>query len=225
MTARHPTKLVIFDCDGVLIDSEAISASILIQELQAINIDIDFDYVLKNFLGRSFPEVAAEIGNWFGSSLPADFESHYREKLLTEFKHNLNATVGVEYVLQNLNVECCVATSSSPTRVARSLELVNLKHYFNHNVFTVSQVKRSKPAPDLFLYAAQTMRVPTENCLVIEDSVYGVRAAISAEMDVVRYLGGSHYSDSMKNDNAAQSAVVTFDSWSAFFSLRPELKK
>lgn len=225
VTSKHLIELVIFDCDGVLIDSEAISAAILIQELRAINIDIDFDYVLKNFLGRSFPEVTAEIGNWFGASLPADFEKHYRHKLLDEFKHNLNTTQGIEHVLNNLNVKTCVATSSSPARVARSLELVKLKNHFGNNVFTVSEVKKSKPAPDLFFHAARIMQVSPENCLVIEDSLYGVRAALSAGMDVMRYLGGSHYSGSVKNEETARSSVVAFDNWSTFFLNKPELKK
>ena len=186
-------NLVIFDCDGVLIDSESISASILIKELHAINVEIEFEYVLKNFLGRSFPEVAAEIRDCFGSSLPDDFEKHYRSKLLNEFTFSLHASQGVREVLENLSVKSCVATSSSPTRVSRSLELVNLKDYFGRNVFTVSEVKRSKPAPDLFLHAAKKMRVKPENCLVIEDSIFGVQAALSAEMEVVRYIGGSHY--------------------------------
>lgn len=225
MTSKFITKLVIFDCDGVLIDSESISAAVLIKELRAINIDICFDYVLKNFLGRSFPMVTADIRDKFGLTLPDNFEEQYRSKLLDEFERCLKVTQGVTDVLHNLSVKSCVATSSSPGRVARSLELVKLKDYFGSNVFTASEVKKGKPAPDLFLYSAQMMEVNPENCLVIEDSEFGVQAALNAGMAVVRYLGGSHYPDTLENQYTAQSSVITFDHWSTFFAIKPELKK
>ena len=225
MISKHLPKLVIFDCDGVLIDSESISAAVLIKELQAINIGIDFDYVVKNFLGRSFPTVVTEIRDNFGSTLPSNFEEHYRSSLLDEFARSLKVTEGVRDVLQNLSVKSCVATSSSPSRVTRSLTLVKLKDYFGTNVFTASAVKNGKPAPDLFLHAAQMMQVRPEDCLVIEDSQYGVQAALNAGMDIVRYLGASHYSGCLQIEELTQSSVVVFDHWSKFFTLKPELKK
>ncbi len=225
MIPRHDTRLVIFDCDGVLIDSEYISAAILIEELCAINIEVDFDYVLTNFLGRSFSNVAAEIRGSFNSTLPDNFEKNYRIRLLDEFKRSLITTDGVREVLQDLNVTACVATSSSPIRVARSLELVNLKKYFGANVFTAYDVKRGKPAPDLFLHAAQAMQVSPENCLVIEDTLYGIQAAVSAGMDVMRYMGASHYSETLQIEYKKLSTTAVIDHWSKFYNMKPELKK
>ncbi len=217
-------KLVIFDCDGVLIDSEFISAVVLINELRAINIKINFDYVLKNFIGRSFLEVAAQINDSFNSCLPLNFEERYSRKLLDEFRQKLKTTTGVEKVLKNLNVKSCVATSSSPKRVARSLEFVNLDNFFGRNVFTVSEVNKGKPAPDLFLHAAQVMRTKPEECLVIEDSIYGIQAAYSAGMEAIQYTGGSHYSQSLRPNDIMQPSVTSLKYWSNFYLIKPELK-
>lgn len=223
--SENSIQLVIFDCDGVLIDSEHISAAVLIRELQAIGIDIEYEYVIMNFLGRSFPVVAAEIRDRFDARLPCGFEDHYRSRLLDEFTNSLSVTEGVRDVLQNLSVKSCVATSSSPERVDRSLQLVELKDFFGPHVFTASEVDNGKPAPDLFLHAAKKMQVRPENCLVIEDSIYGVQAAINAGMDVARYLGGSQYKESMPVNDTEQLLVPVFADWSAFYSLRPELDK
>ena len=134
-------------------------------------------------------------------------------------------TKGVRDVLQNLSVNSCVATSSSPSRVDCSLEFVDLKEYFGSNVFTASEVNNGKPAPDLFLHAAKMMQVSPEHCLVIEDSTYGVQAALNAGMEVVRYLGGSQYTEFMKIKDIKESIVPVFDHWSTFYTMKPELKK
>lgn len=137
---KSKVELVIFDCDGVLIDSEVISGNILIEQLGAVGIDVDFDYVQQHFLGRSFPWVVSEIGTRFGIALPPEFEDRYRQDLLAAFESGLRTVDGVEDVLRSLAVDACVATSSSPRRVERSLELVGLAGRFGGNVFTASEV-------------------------------------------------------------------------------------
>lgn len=185
-------NLVIFDCDGVLIDSEGLSAEILISGLADLGVDVDFDYFCTNFVGRSFPTVARDIQSTFDIKLPRDFEQNYRRILLAKFVDHLAPTRGVREVLDTLAVPYCVATSSSPARVSNSLNIVNFTEYFDDRVFTASEVARGKPAPDLFLHAAAKIGVDPARCLVIEDSLPGVEAAVSAGMPVLRYTGGAH---------------------------------
>lgn len=217
-------KLVIFDCDGVLIDSEIISASILIDQLAALGVAIDLGYVQEHFLGRSFPSVVVDIRKSFGLDLQPEFEDNYRQKLLSIFENELQVTEGLENVLDALSCKSCVATSSSPKRVKRSLELVGLNGYFGENVFTASEVKNGKPAPDLFLHTANSMGVSVENCLVIEDSVTGVRAALAANMNVWRFMGGSHLDSISRSPENNLPGIQIFDKWSNFFDIAPELK-
>ncbi|MBL4813246.1 MAG: HAD-IA family hydrolase [Rhodobacteraceae bacterium] len=210
--------LVIFDCDGVLIDSEVISASILINQMADLGIEMSPAYIREHFLGRSFPTVAKRIAEAFGVALPDDTELRYRAALLKRFEAELKCTQGVKDVLARLNCKCCVATSSSPQRVARSLAIVGLTAQFGSNVFTASQVARGKPAPDLFLFAAKQMDVDPARALVIEDSAPGVTAAQRAQMKVLHFAGGAHLAGaSLPPEGLDQGPpVVSIGSWQAF---------
>lgn len=217
-------ELVIFDCDGVLADSEVISAEVLISELHAFGITLDTHYVFRNFVGKSFPGVAASIRATYQVVLPADFEDRYRAALLAAFATQLRATAGVQDMLAKLNCQTCVATSSSPPRVQKTLELIDLTDRFGADVFTASQVKRGKPAPDLFLFAAQKMGALPENCLVIEDSTAGLTAALAANMPVWRYIGGSHFLPQSHHRPETPAGVPVFDNWDEFYLMMPELR-
>ncbi len=203
------TALVIFDCDGVLVDSEPISAVVLISELARLGIAITPDYVRDNCLGRSFPTVARGIREAFAVALPEDFEQRYRNSLLDRFATELRPTAGVAALLARLRPAKCVATSSSPQRAARSLDIAGLAPVFGPDVFTASQVARGKPAPDLFLFAAERMRVDPSRTLVIEDSRPGVEAAQAAGMHVLVYTGGGHRP-------VPPPGVGSFDNWRDF---------
>jgi HAD superfamily hydrolase (TIGR01509 family) len=213
-----PIALVIFDCDGVLIDSEVISASVLIEEAAAVGIRLTREYVRDHFLGRSFPTVAATIRAEFGRTLPVDFEARYRASLLERFETGLRLTPGVTDVIARLRVPYCVATSSSPPRLARSLAISGLDRWFAHR-FTASEVARGKPAPDLFLHASARMGVAPADCLVIEDSRPGIEAARSAGMQAALYTGGSHMGGKGFDTGAD---VVAFDDWAGFVDLWPD---
>lgn len=216
-----PVTLIIFDCDGVLIDSEVISASVLIDEAAADGIPLTLAYIREHFLGRSFPTVAATIRAEFGTVLPDDFEARYRASLLSRFETELRITPGLLDVLPRITVPRCLATSSSPPRLARSVAITGLDEWFAHR-FTASEVKRGKPAPDLFLHAARRMGVAPENCLVIEDSRPGILAAQAAGMRAALYTGGSHMGG-MGFDTGGP--MVSFDHWARFSDLWPELVK
>lgn len=219
-----PIELVIFDCDGVLIDSEIISAQMLIGELAKFGVEIDLDYVARHFLGRSYPTVMKQIRAEFGLDLPQSFEDEYRNRLLDSFETGLQIMPDVAGVLTGLAVPYCIATSSSPRRARRSLEIVGLPGLDQTALFTASMVERGKPAPDLFLLAAEKMGADPENCLVIEDSLNGIRAALAAGMEVYRFTGGSHLKgrDLTPADDARPA--TTFDSFAQFFQIVPHLR-
>jgi HAD superfamily hydrolase (TIGR01509 family) len=218
-------RLVIFDCDGVLIDSEILSGQILIELLGEIGVQVDFEFVQRNFLGRSFTKVAAEIRESFGKKLAPDFEERYRAQLAAVFKTELKPIPGIERILDEIGVHYCMATSSSPARAKMSLELSGLAHYFGDRYFTASQVARGKPAPDLFLYAASAMEVAPVNCLVIEDSTPGIDAALAAGMLALRFVGGSHMRNRQNAGGSAVPHVIEFNDWHEFFRIAPQLRR
>ena len=217
--------LVIFDCDGVLIDSEVISASMLIAELAFYGVTIDLEFVSRHFLGRSYPVVLAEVRQTFGITLPDHFETDYRARLLAAFQRDLKIMPGIVTTLGRLGVRACVATSSSPERVNKSLQLVGLTDKFGTDVFTASMVAHGKPAPDLFLFTAARMGIQPENCLVIEDSLNGVRAGLAAGMQVWRFTGGSHLRGLDMGAPPNALAHRQFHDFAAFFDGFPQLAK
>lgn len=201
--------LIIFDCDGVIADSEVLSAQVLIDQLARLDIVVTPDDVRRDFLGRSFPTVAASIRDRFALTLPDDFEATYRARLLARFDTDLRTTPGFAAMLAQIRLPVCVATSSSPPRVARTLAVLGLAQRFGADVFTASQVARGKPAPDLFLFAADRMGVDPAHALVIEDSQPGLQAARAAGMRVLQYRGGAHLAGQPVADQG-------FDCWSQF---------
>ena len=219
------TDLVIFDCDGVLIDSEIISAKMLVDELARLGVAIDLDYVARHFLGRSYPTVMQQIREEFGLNLPEAFEEQYRNRLLAAFERDLTIMPGIAEVIGALAVPYCIATSSSPRRARRSLEIVAFPGLDETPLFTASMVEHGKPAPDLFLLAAEKMGVKPRDCLVIEDSLNGIRAAHAAGMEVLRFTGGTHLQgrDLTPPDDARPAK--TFDSFARFFQIVPQLRR
>lgn len=216
-------KLLILDCDGVLIDSEIISARMLVAELARLGVTIDLPYVARHFLGRSYPTVMATIRREFGLDLPPAFEENYRETLLAAFRTDLRIMSGVAEMIAGLTVPCCVATSSSPRRVETSLRLVGLWDRLGPVTFTASEVKNGKPAPDLFLHVAAKMGVAPADCLVIEDSLTGLRAGLAAGMQVWRFTGGSHMGPETPEEPEDARPHQRFASFDDFFRLAPGL--
>jgi HAD superfamily hydrolase (TIGR01509 family) len=225
MAMNKNTKLIIFDCDGVLIDSEIISATVLIEKLRELSVDIDIQYVQRHFLGCSFKSVREKILDKLEVSLPTAFESEYRAVLLEQFRHELQPTEGIEALLAGLNLEFCLATSSSPERTSEALRVSGLAKFFAAKVFTAEEVKLGKPAPDLFLHAAREMGVLPNECLVIEDSLAGVTAASLAGMQVIHYTGGRHLSGSSSTVLEAFPDVPVLQHWKNFADLLPVINR
>jgi HAD superfamily hydrolase (TIGR01509 family) len=184
--------LVIFDCDGVLVDSEMLSAGILMAMMKAEGFPITEESFRSDFLGRSFASAAARAATRFGRALPGDFEARYRGALLARMEADLKPMAGVTALLQGMRVPFCLATSSSPQRLAVSLRVTGLAERFEGRCFTASEVENGKPAPDLFLHAARRMGADPAACLVVEDSELGVSAGLAAGMTVCHFAGGAH---------------------------------
>jgi HAD superfamily hydrolase (TIGR01509 family) len=183
--------LVIFDCDGVLLDSELISCDCAVNALQSAGMNIDIDTVLARFVGTSRRDMGRQV-QAEGYAVNPDFAEKLERSIADAFEHRLRSMPGIEQALSQLTLQRCVASSSPVSYVRRGLELTKLSQFFGPHLFSASMVARGKPSPDIFLYAAEQMKVAPEHCLVIEDSLAGVKAANAAQMPVFWFLGGSH---------------------------------
>ncbi|MCX7889069.1 MAG: HAD family hydrolase [Rhodobacteraceae bacterium] len=220
---RDDFDLVIFDCDGVLIDSEIISARMLVAALAEFGVAIDLDYVAHHFLGRSYPTVMRTIRSDFGIDLPPAFEEDYRARLLAAFETGLRIMPGAREVLEGMAVPWCVATSSSRNRAERSLAIVGLDGLVGRRLYTAGEVANGKPAPDLFLHAAGQMGVDPARALVIEDSLNGIRSALAAGCTVWRFVGGSHLAGRSGPEPADARPHARFARFDDFFAQAPAL--
>ncbi|WP_339777636.1 HAD family hydrolase [uncultured Thalassospira sp.] len=184
---------VIFDCDGVLIDSEILSFAVDERVLAGHGIKMSAAQIAQDFGGISYGEMVAMLNDRFGTQLdPADYQQTCEGILADIFKADLCAIDGIAGVLAEMRVPICVASGSDLARLAMCLDITGLDGFFADKVFSAQQVEKGKPAPDVFLFAAQRMAVLPQHCLVIEDSPSGVMAARAAGMQVVGFLGGAH---------------------------------
>ena len=183
--------LLIFDCDGVLVDSEVLSCRIDAEFLTEIGIPYTTDEIAQQFLGVSLKTMIARIEAERDCRLPDDFSERLNSILFARFETDLKPIEGVREAILSLPYPRCVASSSVPERIALSLRVTGLSDLFD-DIFSSTQVPRGKPAPDLFLHAASSMKARPEDCVVIEDSVAGVQAALAAGMRVIGFAGGGH---------------------------------
>ena len=184
--------LVIFDCDGVLVDSEVISCRAHATVLSRHGYPITADQVLKRFLGVSDREARQIVEDEIGRKLPDDLEAQIKHETLRFYEGDLKAIAHVGDAIAAINLPKCVASSGTPEKIRHGLSCAGLYEQLAPHIFSATQVKRGKPAPDLFLFAAEQMQVAPEHCIVIEDSVPGVTGAVSAGMTVLGFFGGSH---------------------------------
>jgi HAD superfamily hydrolase (TIGR01509 family) len=186
------TGLVIFDCDGVLVDSEPIALRLLLGMLGQAGLAMDPETANTRFLGRSLASTRSMLAEEFGLMLDDAALEDMRRRLHAAFRAELRPISGVAEVLAGLKQAFCVASSSQPERIALSLRITGLWPHFEGRMFSATMVARGKPAPDLFLYAAERMGYAPSDCLVVEDSPAGIAAAKAAGMRVVAFTGGSH---------------------------------
>ncbi|AUH35239.1 HAD-IA family hydrolase [Paracoccus tegillarcae] len=184
-------RALIFDCDGVLIDSEVLSMSELLRVIQDRKVPINETQAYDLFLGTSATHEIACLRDRFGVDITADLPI-YQQRLARRFSTDLQPINGIAKALANLPGPRAVASSSNPERLRLSLGLTGLWDSFAPHVYSATMVANGKPAPDLFLLAARQLGVAPGDCIVIEDSPAGIRAARAAGMRVVGFLGGSH---------------------------------
>jgi HAD superfamily hydrolase (TIGR01509 family) len=187
---RPPISLVIFDCDGVLVDTERIAVRIDVMVLAELGWPMTEAEVVERFMGRSDEEMTAEIEAHLGRRLPASWEAPFRHLYRQAFEAELEPVAGVVEALDAIAIPTCVASSGTHEKIRFTLGLTGLYERFAGRIFSVGDVARGKPAPDLFLHAAGRMGVPPAQCAVVEDSRYGVEAARAAGMRAFGYAGG-----------------------------------
>jgi len=183
-------ELVIFDCDGVLVDSEKIAVKVDALVLAELGWPLSEHEIVERFVGRSFADMTAEIERHLGRPLPDGWDVPYRRLYREAFDRELAPVDGVVEALDALTLPSCVASSTSHEGLRHTLGLTGLHDRFAGRVFSAADVPRGKPAPDLFLHAARTLGVPPARCVVVEDSRYGVQAARAAAMRSLGYAGG-----------------------------------
>lgn len=191
---RLSTELVIFDFDGVVVDSEPASLATLRDTLAHFGLKLTVAEVRARFLGNSIPRIAAAIRAETGQDAP-DFMRHWYDLLFARFRAELQPMPGILSILDELDrqgLPYCIASGSSFERLGVSLDITGLAPRFAGRVFSADQVTRGKPAPDLFLHSANSLGIPPANCLVIEDAPAGIEAARAAGMRPYGFVGGSH---------------------------------
>ena len=203
--------LIIFDCDGVLVDSELISCRAHAQILSRHGYAITADQVLERFLGVSDREARATIEAEIGRRLPGDFEAQVKQATLQHYVGDLRAISNVGAAIAAIDLPKCVASSGTPEKIRHGLSCAGLHDVLAPNIFSATQVTRGKPAPDLFLFAAERMRAAPARCVVIEDSVPGITGALAAGMSVLGFHGGSHCGPGYADKLRAAGAHQTFD--------------
>ena len=184
--------MLIFDCNGVLVDSEAIAATVASQELTRAGFKVSPEIVSRFFAGRRPTDMVTDVETATQRKLPDDFSEKLADATVRRLRAELRATPHMEYALTWLRGPKCVASSSPHTRVRMSLESTGLYRFFEPHVFSASDVPKGKPAPDLFLHAARKMGVQPSDCIVVEDSPAGISAATAAGMQSIGFIGGSH---------------------------------
>jgi HAD superfamily hydrolase (TIGR01509 family) len=185
--------LVIFDCDGVLVDSERLGVEIDVRAITTLGWPITRDEVISRFVGRSEADATAEIEAYLGRPVPEDWGEQWAAEYRRAFGESLDAVPGVDAAVaavREAGHAVCVASSGGHRKIRRNLGLTGLAHHFGEHIFSAADVPHGKPAPDLFLYAAATMGFAPAECAVVEDSGHGVAAARAAGMRVVGFAGG-----------------------------------
>lgn len=187
-------KLVIFDCDGVLVDSEIVASRVFAEAMTAFGYPLSTEESICRFTGISEQAARQMIMHESNIDIPVDYWTLQQPHLFMAYERELKALMlPILEMLKIQDVTCCVASNSAKNHVVRCLELTDQLSYFNDpSIFTAQQVAKGKPAPDLFLLAAKEMGFEPKDCIVIEDSLAGIEAAIAANMQVLAFLGGSH---------------------------------
>lgn len=214
MLNRRPPDLLIFDCDGVLVDSEMIASESLAAHLHDHGVEISAQQCRRRFTGYSLDKMLEELTG-DGACLPEDFLATLRQRDIVAFAQDLKPLPGIISFLEESHIRRCVASSGITEKIRTNLQTTGLLGFFEGAIFSADMVAHAKPAPDLFLMAAREMGADPMDCLVIEDSALGVEAATRAGMRVFGFSGGSHcgpgYAEMLRDAGASDVFTAMAD--------------
>jgi HAD superfamily hydrolase (TIGR01509 family) len=202
-------ELLIFDCDGVLVDSDRISLRIQAERISALGLKMSYEDCVRDFLGLGMPATLRILTERLGRPVPEGWEAELDAAVRDGFRRELTAVPGVVEALEEIKLPACVASSGSHEKMRLTLGLTGLWDRFSGCIFSADEVQRGKPAPDLFLHAASRMSTPPERCVVVEDSPFGIAAAKAAGMPAFGF--------------AAATPAARLDSADAVFTSMAEL--
>jgi HAD superfamily hydrolase (TIGR01509 family) len=198
-------KCVIFDCDGVLVDSEPIGNQVMVDMANELGAQIDLYYAYQNFKGNALKKCIAQISELVDTELPTNFEDEYRRRSFEKFRNEIQPVEGILDLIKNLKIPFCVASSGPENKIRLNLELTGLLPYFESKIFSCYAIQKWKPDPAVFLWAAETMGYQPSECVVIEDSPIGVDAAINGGFDVFGFTAHDF------RDELKEKTTKTFD--------------
>jgi HAD superfamily hydrolase (TIGR01509 family) len=204
-------SLVIFDCDGVVLESELLANQAEVNALKELGHNISLEDYIDIALGRHNHQVTILLKEKLGVDLS---EQYWKDVILKQqqlFEEHLVPVEGIVEVLQIITTKTCIASSSSMERLNHTLSITNILPYFENNIFSTELVKRGKPFPDIYLYAAEKMKVSAKECIVIEDSLAGIEGALAAGMTVFAFGGGKHITTRSREKLKASGAYLFFD--------------
>lgn len=205
MTNTFPFKAVIFDCDGVLVDTEHMTNILWQKGLNELGLELSYEQMLHYFAGKSVADNLQQAAELLGYPVPESFQQKLYQRFVHELQTNLQTINNIEYALQNIALPKAVATNTQRESLKLKLTRARLTDYFLDAV-CVEDVDAAKPAPDVYLEAARRLNTNPQDCAAIEDSVVGIRAAAAAGMTVFAYAPGMNIQDQL-----AAGAVITFD--------------
>ena len=198
-------KCIIFDCDGVLVDSEAISIGTLVTMAEAHGAKIDLNYAHQLFLGKSLEFCFDYIAETANKKLPETFEEEFRERTFEAFKNELQPIKGIHELPAKIKVPIGVASNGPADKIKLNLTTTELIDKFNGNIFSAYDINSWKPNPELYLHAAKTMGFEVKDCVIIEDSPAGVQAALAGGFDVFGFTNHANF------DALQQMNIPLFD--------------
>ena len=188
-------KCVIFDCDGVLVDSEPLGNQVMVDMANELGAHINLDYAYNHFKGNSLKNCVSQIADLLNAGMPSNFESEYRRRSFEKFKKEIQPVEGSLDLIKNLKIPFCVASSGPENKIRLNLELTGLLPYFESNIFSCYTIQKWKPNPAVFLWAAESMGFQPSECLVIEDSLIGVNAALEGGFDVFGFTAHDYQNE------------------------------
>lgn len=209
-------KCVIFDCDGVLVDSEPLAEATIVEMTNELGIDINIEYAKRNFKGDSFKNILNHIESKFKTSLPNNFESEYRRRSFEMFTEKLKPVEGILKVIKSLNIPFCVASSGPQNKIKHNLKITGLLPYFEDRIFSCYDIQKWKPEPDIFLHAANSMGFSVDECIVVEDTLIGITAALQGGFDVYGFSDEFNHSIYKEKATKVFMRMKELESWFSY---------